>query len=356
MTTSQQWLWLAGLLLAGWLVYLLAPVLAPFLTAALFAYLGDPVADRLERYMPRALAVSLVFISMLLVVLGLLLFLIPALENQVTTFVHRLPDYIDWLQQRLLPGLGAWLGLEPDQLLDTVRLKQALAAYWTQAGGLAATLMRAVSTSGMALAGWLANLVLIPVVSFYLLRDWDRMLEHIRAMLPRHLEPQLVRLAREVDEVLGAFLRGQFMVMLALGCVYATGLWLVGLDLALFFGMLAGMVSFVPYLGFIIGILAAGGAALVQFHEFAPVLGVLAVFGVGQLLESFLLTPWLVGDRIGLHPVAVIFAVLAGGQLFGFVGVLLGLPVAAAIMVLLRHLHRHYLASDLYAPRGDGTP
>jgi len=356
MNTAQRWWWLTATLITAALIYLLAPVLTPFLVGALLAYLGDPLVDRLERRMPRTLAVVLVFLGMFLALVLMLLFLLPVLERQITTFVQRLPLYLDWAQTRLLPGLGGLLGVEPGQLLDTARLKAALAAHWKEAGGVAATLLKAVSTSGAAVAGWLANLVLIPVVTFYFLRDWDHLMARIHELLPRSLEPTLVQMARESDEVLGAFLRGQFLVMLSLGTVYSIGLWLVGVDLALFFGMLAGLVSFVPYLGFIIGVLAAGGAALVQFQSVMPVLGVVAVFGVGQLLESLLFTPWFVGDRIGLHPVAVIFAVLAGGQLFGFVGVLLGLPVAAVIMVLLRHMHRRYLDSDLYdVRRSSGT-
>ena len=352
---GRQWLGFVLIVFTGWLVYLLGPVLTPFLVAALFAYLGDPIADSLEAWMPRTLAVVVVFVGLLLGVLAALLFLVPALERQLLAFLDRLPDYIAWLQEQLLPVIAERLGLEPSQLLDTDRLQAALQSHWKEAGGLAATFLRAVSTSGAALAGWLANLVLIPVVTFYLLRDWDRLMANIRALLPRDIEPAVVEFAQEADEVLGAFLRGQFMVMASLGTVYTIGLWILGLDLALFFGLLAGLVSFVPYLGFIVGIMAAGLAAYLQFHELWPLAGVLAVFGIGQMLESFLFTPLFVGDRIGLHPVAVIFAVMAGGQLFGFVGVLLGLPVAAVVMVLLRQLHRRYLASQQNQAGGGGA-
>jgi predicted PurR-regulated permease PerM len=195
---------------------------------------------------------------------------------------------------------------------------------------------------------WVANLLLIPVLTFYFLRDWDWLVARVRALLPRPVEPTVSRLARESDEMLGGFLRGQLSVMVSLGAVYATGLWLAGIDLALLIGMLAGLVSFVPYLGFIVGAGVALVAALVQHGDWLHVLLVIGVFSVGQVLESFVLTPWLVGDRIGLHPVAVIFAVMAGGQLFGFLGVLLALPVAAVVMVLLRYAHQRYTASGLY--------
>ncbi len=345
--------WLGIALIASALLYLLSPILMPFLVSALIAYLGDPLVDRLERKMSRGLAVTLVFLAMFLVLSLILLLLVPALQRQVMTFIQRLPVYLDWGQSHLLPILSGGLGIETTELLDTQQLKTALSMYWKEAGGIAGTVLKTLSQSGAALAQLLGNLVLIPVVSFYLLRDWDVLMAHIHHALPRRMEARIVSLAKESDEVLGAFLRGQFLVMSALATVYAIGLWIVGIELALFFGLMAGFVSFVPYLGFIIGILAAGGAALVQFQDIMPLLGVFAVFGIGQLLESFLLTPWLVGDRIGLHPVAVIFAVLAGGQLFGFVGVLIGLPVAAVVMVLLRHAHQRYLKSDLYGP---GSP
>ena len=224
-------------------------------------------------------------------------------------------------------------------------------ANWKSAGGMAQNLLVSATSSSLAVLGWLANLVLIPVVGFYLLRDWDRMVAWIRETLPRPWEPTVTRLARECDEVVGAFLRGQFLVMLALGLCYTTGLMLMGLELALLIGMLAGLASIVPYLGLVLGVGAASVAALLQFGDWHPLIGVAAVFVSAQLLEGMYLTPKLVGDRIGLHPVAVIFAVMAGGQLFGFTGVLLGLPASAVIMVLLRHLHDRYRASAIYGVR-----
>jgi predicted PurR-regulated permease PerM len=238
--------------------------------------------------------------------------------------------------------------VETATLFDVEQLKATLTANWREAGGVAARVLESVTRSGLALFGWLVNLVLIPVVAFYLLRDWRELVARIDQMLPRDWAPVMRRLARESDTVLGAFMRGQLLVMLALGLFYTLGLWLVGLELALLIGMLAGLVSFVPYLGFTIGILAALLAGWFQFQEFMPLLWVVMVFGLGQLLESLWLTPRLVGESIGLHPVAVIFAIMAGGQLFGFVGVLLALPVASVSMVLLRYAHQQYLNSELY--------
>ncbi len=234
-------------------------------------------------------------------------------------------------------------------------IKQALMANWQSAGGVAQGLLVSATSSSLVLLGWIANLVLIPVVTFYLLRDWDVMLANVRGTLPRAWEPTVVALARECDEVVSAFLRGQLLVMLALGVCYTVGLMLVGLDLALLIGMLAGLAAIVPYLGLLLGISAASVAALLQFGDWLPLLWVALVFTLAQLLEGMYLTPKLVGDRIGLHPVVVIFAVMAGGQLFGFTGVLLALPVSAVIMVLLRHAHDRYRSSSLYGPAAAGA-
>ncbi len=349
MSDSRRWFFLVLLAAGGYLVHLLAPVLTPFVTGALLAYLGDPLADRLEAAgLSRSLSVVVVFLVILLLLLILPLILLPALEGQVTRLLEALPRYLAWVQQHALPWLSSSLGLDLPNL-DWATLEQALQTHWRKVGGVAAVVVQTVSQSGMALMGWLANLVLIPVVTFYLLRDWDVLMADIRGLLPRRLEPTVVMLARQSDEVLGAFLRGQLMVMLGLATVYSVGLWLVGLDLALLLGSLAGLVSFVPYLGFILGVVLAGAAAVMQFHDLIHLAYVLAVFAVGQTLESVFFTPLFVGDKIGLHPVAVIFAVMAGGQLYGFIGVLLALPVAAVVMVLLRYVHRRYTESDLYA-------
>lgn len=348
MSTARIWLLIAAGVLGGWLIYLLQPVLAPFLVAALFAYLGDPVVDRLEPKLGRTPAVVVVFVITVTILLAALLLLVPLLEQQITAFIRRLPEHLEWLQRRILPVLRSLFGVERQDLFDAAHLREVLAAHWREAGGIAAVVVSTLSRSGMTLVNWGVNMVLIPVVLFYLLRDWDLLVARVRELLPRGIEPTVSGLARESDEVLGAFLRGQLTVMVSLGAIYSIGLAIVGVDLSLLLGMLAGLVSFVPYLGFILGVLSSGIAAVVQFQDWSALVWVFAVFGFGQLVESFVLTPWLVGDRVGLHPVAVIFAILAGGQLFGFTGVLLALPVAAVIMVWVRHLHEHYLASDFY--------
>jgi predicted PurR-regulated permease PerM len=342
---------IGSLVALGVLLHLLSPILMPFLIALALAYLWDPVVDRLERTgLSRTVGVSVVFLVSTLVLLALVLVLVPLLGRQMHVVAAKVPAAIEWFRSSLLPWLQREFQIsEADIPLE--RIKDALMANWKSAGGVAQELLVSATSSSLAVLGWLANLVLIPVVGFYLLRDWDRMTTWIRETLPRPWEQTATQLARECDEVVGAFLRGQFLVMLALGVCYTGGLMLIGLDLALLIGMLAGLASIVPYLGLVLGVAAASIAALLQFGDWQPLFGVAAVFVSAQLLEGMYLTPKLVGDRIGLHPVAVIFSVMAGGQLFGFTGVLLGLPVSAVIMVLLRHVHDRYRASAIYGVR-----
>jgi predicted PurR-regulated permease PerM len=348
MTDSQRWMLLAGGVLSGALLYLLAPVLTPFATGVLLAYLGDPLADRLETYrLSRTWAVIIVFVTILTCVIAAILLLVPMLEQQISALVRRLPGYVDLVRDTVMPTLADTLGLEQGtQFLDSI--KQAIVTDWRQAGGVAVSLVREFSQSGLVALTWVANIVLVPVVTFYLLRDWDVLVGRVHELIPRSVEPNVTRLTKDCDAMLAEFLRGQLLVMAALAFIYSVGLSFVGLDLALLIGLTAGLVSFVPYLGFVVGIVFAVAAAYLQFQEPLPLLWVALVFGFGQLVEGMLLTPMLVGDRIGLHPVAVIFAVMAGGQLFGFLGVLLALPVAAVVMVLLRYAHERYLESDMY--------
>ncbi len=348
MTSTERWQWLVVALVSGALIYLLAPVLTPFAVAALFAYLGDPLVDRLERLrLSRTLAVSVVFAVWLLVLTLVLLLLVPYVERQIDSFIRQLPVWFAWFQQQAAPWLEARFGITLD-LPDPAQLLGVLQEHWKEAGGAAATIVSRVSRSGFAIVAWLAHLVLIPVVTFYLLRDWDLLVARVHELVPRKGEPVIARLARESDDVLGAFLRGQLSVMIVLGALYAIGLWAVGIDVGPLIGMLAGLISFVPYLGAIFGVLMGVIAALVQHHDWLHVVLVLIVFGVGHLIEGYVLVPRLIGNKIGLHPVAVMFAILAGGELFGFLGVLLALPLAAVAMVLLRYLHERYTASTLY--------
>ena len=348
MTQSTRWFWLTIVTITLFLLYLLAPILLPFISAALLAYLGDPLVDRLERMkLSRTLSVVIVFSLIFIILVPLLLFLIPLLQEQLSSLLKKLPDYIQWGVTNIQPMLQDSLGINFPSL-DVEQLKTTVAEEWTNAGGFFKGLLRTVSHSGLVVAGWLANIVLIPVITFYLLRDWDHLVSYIHDLLPRSVEGKISLMAKESDEVLGAFLRGQMLVMLALGVIYSIGLRLVGVEFSLLIGLFAGLLSFIPYMGLIVGVIIAGAAVLFQTHDMTNLLWVFLVFGVAQMIEGMFLTPVLVGDRIGLHPVAVIFAVLAGGQLFGFFGILLALPVFAVLAVLLRHGHARYKSSKIY--------
>ena len=340
MTGTQQtsWFWwAAGAVAAGALLRLLGPVLTPFLLSALLAYIASPLVTRLERWrVPRVFGVILAFALFILILVGLVGGLIPELQSQLSTFAARVPGYLVVIQNRWLPWISRIIGGPPH--LDMNALKSALGRHWRDVGSFAGLFLSYAGRSGARIAVLALDLVLVPVVTFYLLRDWDRILGRIPAILPAASRDTVVAIARETDRVLAALLRGQLSVMLVLAMVYSFGLWLAGVELALPIGLLAGAASFVPYLGFITGLVIAGLAAWLQFQDVSALVWVGVVFGIGQVLESTVLTPHLVGGRIGLHPVAVIFAVMAGGQLFGFMGVLLALPGAAILTVAGRYV------------------
>lgn len=333
-----------------WLVWVLAPVLTPFAVAALLAWLGDPLVDRLQaKGRSRNTAVIIVFTLMALAMALVLMVLVPVIESQISTLVDSIPAYRMWFIDVAIPWVEGRTGMQLAIWLNLDYVVSKLGGHWESAGGIAAAVLGYVSRSGAALMGLFASLVLIPVITFFFLRDWDVMLERVASMVPRDHIDVVSRLARESSDVLSGFFKGQFMVMIVLGLMYGLGLWAVGLDLGILIGLIAGLLTFVPYLGPTSGVVLGVLAALMQYGDWKHIAGVLAVFGVGQVIESYWLTPKLVGDRIGLHPVAVIFAVLAGGTLFGFLGMLLALPSAAVANVLLRYAHERYRDSTLYA-------
>ncbi|MEE4108972.1 MAG: AI-2E family transporter [Halieaceae bacterium] len=335
------------------LFWILQPILLPFVLGALIGYLGDPVVDRLEaRGIGRTLGVSLVFLAFFGLYLLGLLFAIPMLFNQIDDIIKRVPDVYTWLRDVVLPWLQSRTMISGAHL-PQIDWSAELADNWQSLSKITATTITRITGSGLGLILWMTNLALVPVVAFYLMRDWDDVMARVLRLLPRDWQEGAAQMAGEADEVVGAFLRGQFVVMCALGVLYTMGLWAAGVNLALLLGVVAGLASIVPYLGFIVGITASLIAAWIQFQELLPLLYVCLVFGVGQLVESFVLTPVLVGDRIGLHPVAVIFALMAGGQVAGFVGVVVALPVAAVIMVFARHAVAHYQQSDLYGRQAE---
>lgn len=346
---GRFWFWVLLGVLSLALLVLLSPILTPFVAGALIAYLADPLADRLENLkLSRTLSVTIVFIAGVGIILLFLLVLIPLFIHQLQQFADFFSrGFDDTIRASVIPVLQEKFGIKLS-LLDADEIIAMVTSNLKETGSFAKNAIQAISKSGFAVLGWVANLVLIPIISFYLLRDWDKLVAYIHDLLPRDIEPVVVMLAKDSDEMLGAFLRGQFSVMLALGTIYSIGLWAIGLDFALLIGFIAGLVSFVPYLGLIVGVGIAGLAILFQTGDAFQLFWVFAVFGVAQMIEGSVLTPLLVGERIGLHPVAVIFAVLAGGQLFGFFGILLALPVAAVLAVIMRHLHDSYMHSQIY--------
>ena len=344
----RHYAWVVGAaILLVLALHLLGPVLTPFLIGAIFAYLGTPVVDRLEkRRVPRALSTLGVILLIGLLLAALFLVLIPLVQSEVVSITRRVPDLFAQFTERVAPILAEKFGITLS--FDFESIRNFITENAQQARDLSARLLSGVKAGGQILLTVIINLALIPVVMFYLLRDWNMILARIDDLLPRRWRGKVRTVAGEIDSVLAEFLHGQLLVMAALAVYYAIGLSLVGLDHALAIGILTGVLVFIPYVGFGLGFLLGTLAALLEWHGWPGFLAVMAVYGVGQLLENYVLVPFLVGDRIGLHPLAVIFALLAFGELFGFAGVLMALPVSAALLVGLRHLRRAYEASPVF--------
>ena len=347
---DNRWLILSAIFLA--VFYLLLPVLTPFLVAAILAYICDPLVDKISLWgtskyqLGRTPATVLVMLAILGVITLLLLILIPLLQKQSMLIVERLPAVISNLRATIEPWLQSKLGIS--LAIDSAQIQEVITKNWKTAGNILADVLQTAGTNTVALIGVVANILLLPVVLFYLLRDWDKVIAGIGELIPRDIIGKTTEIAQEIDQMLAEFLRGQLTVMVLMSVFYAAGLWLAGLEMALPIGLIAGLLGFIPYLGPAIGMGLALLAGALQFTSFGQLIPVLLVFAIGQLIESNFITPKLVGDRIGLHPVVVIFALLAGGQLFGFAGVLLALPASAAIAVGLRHTKDNYLGSDAY--------
>ncbi|MCB1961120.1 MAG: AI-2E family transporter [Rhodocyclaceae bacterium] len=329
------------------LLWLLSPILAPFAIAAVLAYICDPGVNWLvARRLPRAAAVLVVITLQGLGLALLLLILVPMVYKEGVQLVTRLPDLVDMLNARVVPLLKEQFDISLQ--LDPGSVRQWVAENWSSAQDLLPGLLKKASTGGAAVIGFFANLLLIPMVMFYLLQEWPHILDGIRAIIPRPMLSRSLRILGDIDRVMSEFLRGQLSVMLLLAVFYSVGLWLAGLRFALPVGVVTGLLVFVPFVGFSVGLALALISALLQNAGWPPVIGVAIVYTLGQLIESFLLTPYIVGERIGLHPLAVIFALMAFGQLFGFVGVLVALPASAALLVGLRELRGAYFASHVY--------
>ena len=345
--TQRYAVYFAALLVIAGVAWLLGPVLSPFVAAGIFAYICVPLVDRLSRpRVPRTAAVVAVMLLAALLLIGLVLVLIPLIQAQARAVLAQLPAFTQWINGEVRPWLETHLDIQ--LRFDAAFFQQRMEPWLKEGGSWFGSIVPSLTSGGLALIGFLGSLALFPIVLFYFLRDWKSILRALEDLVPRRLRPEMLAIAHEVDGVLGEFLRGQLSVMASLAVYYAIALWAIGLKSAVSIGLLTGMLAFVPYLGFSLGVVLASAAAVIQFHGVLSILPVWGVYLVGQLLESYVLTPWLVGDRVGLHPVWVIFAILAFGNLLGFVGVLLAVPLAAIALVLLRHLKLRYQSSGLY--------
>ncbi|WP_051011529.1 AI-2E family transporter [Nitratireductor pacificus] len=345
--------WLVATGMLGLFLYVFSSILLPFLAGMVLAYFLDPVADRLERFgMSRMTATVLILVSFLVLLVLALMLVVPVLGNQLADFIGRLPDYLSRLQALLIELEPAWF----DSVLNgqTQAVRDNLSSILAQGTGFIATLFKSVWSSGVALVNLASLFVVTPVVAFYMLLDWDRMIDTVDSWVPRDHVETVRQIARDINVATAGFVRGQGTLCLVLGIFYAVGLSLVGLNFGLLIGLFAGLISFIPYVGSLVGLGLSIGVALVQFWpEWWWVLVVAAIFFAGQFLEGNILQPKLVGKSVGLHPVWLMFALFAFGFLFGFVGLLIAVPAAAAVAVLVRFAIARYLASPLYAGHGE---
>ena len=345
---------LAGIALLLWTLYLLKPVVIPFVAALLVAYLFSPLVDKLHDVgLPRWLSISIVFIGIGIVLTLAIWYLVPLIWQQLMYARDNIPAIIGWINSTFLPWLSNTFNVV-EMEIDTNQISDVVMNYVQtnySADSIQAFLLR-LAQSGINFLQIGGTIVLIPIIAFYFLLDWDRMLGSLRRLIPRPYEKSTLKIVGECHSVLGAFVKGQFLVMILLGIVYAVGLQLIGLEVGLIIGMVAGLASIIPYLGFAVGIIAAVIVTLLQFGiDWWQLVLVGIVFMVGQAVEGYILQPFLLGDKIGLSPVAVVFAVLAGAQLAGFLGMLIALPVAAVIVVLLRHVREYYEHTTFYGDR-----
>ena len=343
----QTALWIAVGLAALALLYALSPILTPFLLAGILAYICNPVTDRLAGWgLPRMAAVVLVILALAAMTAGLVLIILPLLYEEAMLLAARMPEAMALINEKLAPWLRQNFGIKLK--LDAASLQKLAAGNWDTVQVVLERIYSSLKIGGVALIGLVVNLLLAPVVMFYLLLDWHGMLARLSGIVPRPWHAKLRQIAGDIDSVLSQYLRGQILVMAILAVYYSMALWIADIPSALSIGVVTGQLIFIPYLGYATGLILALLVAVLQFAGWGPIVAVLIVYGIGQVLESFVLTPFLVGERIGLHPLAVIFALMAFGQLFGFFGVLAALPASAALLVGLRELRLLYLDSRFY--------
>jgi predicted PurR-regulated permease PerM len=351
----RNWLLgIAGLLGFAWLLGHLSPILTPFIAAAIVAYILNPIVLRLcalsfkRKRLPRTLASALVMVLVLVCLIGVVLIVLPVLRTEAALLQTRLPSLIEQANNSWLPWIKQHLGVTLS--LDTAAFKQWMTGL-SAGDDVVNHALTVVKAGGTALLGFVGTSLLALILAFYLLMDWPDIVARVNKLVPQRWDALLRTLAADCDRVLGQYLRGQLSVMLALCVYYATALWLAGFDVALPVGVLTGLLIVIPYLGFALGLLLALAAAVLQFAGMGGVLWVAIIYGFGQILEGFFLTPRWVGASLGLHPAAVIFALLAFGQLMGFAGVLLALPLAAVVVVVGKVALAQYVDSDWYAQK-----
>ncbi|WP_211444952.1 AI-2E family transporter [Collimonas humicola] len=349
---KQTALWLGIALLLVALTVALGPILTPFIASAILAYALNPGVDWLSRRrigkfpFPRALAVLVVILLLVFAILAVILIVIPVLRKELPLLQNQIPTFLTKLDGLIGPHLQDF-GI--NVRLDGTGIKEMLTKQLSTSGDeIWASVLASVKVGGTAVLGWLATILLVPVVLFYLLQDWHSIVDRVGKLVPRRWQGKTANMTQEVDSLLAQYLRGQLLVMLVLAIYYSTGLAIAGFDVALPVGIITGLLVFIPYVGFGLGLVLALIAAMLQFDGLHGLIAVAIVYGIGQVLESFILTPRLVGERIGLHPLVVIFALMAFGQLFGFVGILLALPCSAVMSVVVKHVKAHYLNSSFY--------
>ncbi|HKS60386.1 MAG TPA: AI-2E family transporter [Xanthobacteraceae bacterium] len=344
--TRQMTFWVLTLLAGVIALYILREILLPFVAGMALAYLLDPLANRLERLGVNRMVASIIIIgAFVLAFVILLLIFVPVIIGQFGAFIDNLPGYVSRLQTLAMDPNRVWLrkivgeGVADAQIGDIVK----------QGAGWAATFLKSLWSGGQALISVFSLVVVTPVVAFYLLSDWDRMVRTVDNWIPLQHRGTVHGLMREMDDAIAGFVRGQTAVCLILGSFYAVALTLTGLNFGLLIGLVSGIITFIPYVGSMTGLVLAAGVAIAQFWpEYTPILVVLGIFFAGQFLEGYVLAPKLVGESIGLHPVWLMFALFAFGYLFGFVGLLIAVPLAAVIGVLMRFALRRYLESPFY--------
>lgn len=348
----QTLVWIAIVGAAGVVLWLLAPVLTPFLLAAILGYILNPGVDWLARHrVHRALGSLLMLVLLLAFVIILVLIIVPVLQKEFGQAREKLPLLLTHMQTGLAPRLSSWLGVDVEFSAQAAR--DFIAEHFS-VNNFATSALSYLRIGGAAALAWIANAFLVPIVLFYLLVDWHMLWPRLAALIPRGPYARIGPVVGEIDQVLSKFLRGQLLVMLVLAVYYSAALGIARFEIALPVGILTGLLVFIPYAGFTIGLILALLAAALQFGNLYGFAAVAVIYGLGQVLESMYLVPRMVGESIGLHPIAVIFALLAFGELFGFFGILLALPVSAVLVVALNHARRRYVESDFYRGVGPG--